>query len=257
MSVPVVLVHGLRTSRTMWRAQLESLERAGRTAVAVDLPGHGSRIGEPFTLDAAVDTVAVAVDEVGGGAFVGGLSLGGYVAIRHAARHPEQVRGLLAASCSTRPHRILLSGWAFGARYIVRLPDGGARLNQFFVDLALPPTGAADAGAGGFALEVTDDVLREMAAATPLEDLGRVEAPVWLVNGRLDHFRGEERRFLAACRDGRLVVVPGATHLVNLVQPARFTRVLLEALAEVEDRNGQEVSPRPFIASANAPVTEI
>ena len=238
MSLPVVLVHGLRTSRTMWRAQLAALERVGRRAVAVDLPAHGTRIGEPFTLDAAVDTVAEAVDGVGGEAFVVGLSLGGYVGIRHAARHPAQVAGLLAASCSTQPHRLLLGGWSVGARGIARLPDRGARLNQFFVDLALPPEAAHDVGAGGFALDATHEVLREMTVATPLEDLARIEAPVWLVNGAFDHFRGEERRFLAACRDGRLVVVPHATHLVSLVQPARFTRVLLEALDEVESRAG-------------------
>ncbi|WP_028045040.1 alpha/beta fold hydrolase [Cellulomonas sp. URHE0023] len=236
MSMPVVLVHGLRTSRTMWRVQLEALARSGLAAVAVDLPGHGTRLQEPFTLDESVQTVSRAVGELGGRAFVVGLSLGGYVALRHAAEHPGQVAGVLAASCSTRPHKILLAGWALGARYIVRLPDGGARLNQFFVDLALPSAGAVDVAAGGFALSVTADVLREMETATPLDDLARVDAPVWLVNGRLDHFRGEERRFLAACRDGRLVVVPGATHLVNLVQPARFTRVLLEALADVEER---------------------
>jgi len=236
MSLPVVLVHGLRTSRTMWRVQLEALERAGRRAVAVDLPAHGTRVGEPFTLDAAVDTVAEAVDGLGGEAFVVGLSLGGYVGIRHAARHPDQVAGLLAASCSTQPHRLLLGGWSVGARGIARLPDRGARLSQFFVDLALPPDGARDVGAGGFALDATNEVLAEMTLATPLQDLARIEAPVWLVNGAFDHFRGEERRFLAACRDGRLVVVPRATHLVSVVQPARFTRVLLEALDEVDDR---------------------
>jgi pimeloyl-ACP methyl ester carboxylesterase len=75
-----------------------------------------------------------------------------------------------------------------------------------------------------------------MTLATPVADLARIQAPVWLVNGAFDHFRGEERRFLAACRDGRLVVVPRATHLVSLVQPARFTRVLLEAVDEVDAR---------------------
>ncbi|WP_319946599.1 alpha/beta fold hydrolase, partial [Cellulosimicrobium cellulans] len=45
---PVVLVHGSRTSRSMWRDQLAALGRAGVRAVAVDLPGHGVRRGEAF-----------------------------------------------------------------------------------------------------------------------------------------------------------------------------------------------------------------
>ena len=34
-----------------------------------------------------------------------------------------------------------------------------------------------------------------------------------------------------SARDGRLVVVPRATHLVSLVAPERFTRAVLEAYA--------------------------
>lgn len=233
-TAPVVLVHGLRTSCTMWRAQVEALTRAGHHVVAVDLPGHGSRRGERFTRAGAEETVVRAVDEVGGSALVVGLSLGGYVAIAHAARHPAQVLGLVAASCCTRPRPSLLGAWALGAALIARLPDGGAWVNQVLVDRLLPAAGAADVGGGGFALEVMGDVLREMRGARPLEDLAQVAAPVWLVNGRFDHFRGEERAFLRACRRGRLVVVPGATHLVSLVRPTRFTRVVLEALDEVE-----------------------
>ncbi|ROS31485.1 alpha/beta fold hydrolase [Cellulomonas sp. PhB150] len=231
--MPVVLVHGLRTSRTMWRFQVEALERAGHRAIAVDLPGHGTRVEEEFTLDGAVETVRSALD-VAGRALLVGLSLGGYTAITAAARHPEHVAGLVAASCSTRPAPVVLQTWGVAARGIGALPDRGARLNQGLVDRTLPAVGAADVGAGGYALDATVPVLRAMREARPLDDLARIEVPVWVVNGALDHFRGEERRFVGACRDGRLVVVPRATHLVSVVQPVRFTRVLLEALDELE-----------------------
>jgi len=234
---PVVLVHGLRTSRTMWRAQVEALERAGHTAAAIDLPGHGERMAETFTLDGAVEAVRAGVDAVGGRALVVGMSLGGYMAITHAGRYPEQVAGLVAAGCCSRPYPAVLRAWGAAADgFFARLPDRGAAINDALVGRTLPPQAASDVGEGGFALDVVGDTMRAMRGATPLEDLARVEAPVWLVNGRYDHFRGDERRFLAACRDGRLVVVPGATHLVSLVQPVRFTRVLLEALDELAAR---------------------
>jgi pimeloyl-ACP methyl ester carboxylesterase len=200
----------------------------------VDLPGHGERRGEVFTRDGAVAAVRDAVDQVGGRALVVGLSLGGYTAITHAARHPEQVAGLVAAGCSTRPLAALVGGWALLARGIARLPDAGAGLNEALVGRVLSPDAARDVAEGGFALDVMDDVLREMRQAEPVRDLGEVTAPVWIVNGRYDHFRGEERRFVRACADGRLVVVPGATHLVSLTAPVAFNRVLLEALAAVE-----------------------
>ncbi len=232
---PVVLVHGMRASRTMWRAQVDALTGAGYEALAVDLPGHGRRLDERFTLDGAVGAIADGVEAVGGRALVVGLSLGGYTAVAHAARRPDQVAGLVAAACSSVPRPAVVRAWGLAAdQLFARLPDRGAALNQALVDRTLPPAGATDVGAGGFALGVVGDTMRAMRDATPLVDLARVEVPVWLVNGRYDHFRGDERRFLAACRDGRLVVVPGATHLVSLVRPVRFTRVLLEALAELD-----------------------
>jgi pimeloyl-ACP methyl ester carboxylesterase len=242
VETPVVLVHGIRASRTMWRRQVAAFDRLGVPARAVDLPGHGARTGEPFTIDGAVATIEAAIDELGGRALVVGLSLGGYVAIAHAARRPDQVAGLVAASCSTRPHRLALAAWDAAATAIGRLPDRGAGLNDWAAVHTLPAEGAVDLGAGGYALDVVTTVLREMASTDPVGDLRRVAAPVWLVNGRFDHFRGEERRFLAACRDGRLVVVPGATHLVSLTQPVRFTRVLLEARATVVAREARRAA---------------
>ncbi len=244
-----MLVHGVRTSRTMWRPQVEALARAGVRATAVDLPGHGTRCGERFSVDGAVATIAEAVDELGGRALVVGLSLGAYVSVAHAARHPEQVSGLVAAGCCTRPRRVLVGGWSALAAAIARLPDRGAALNDAFVRLMLPAGAGADLGAGGFSLDVMADVLREVGALDPVGDLARVGAPVWLVNGRYDHFRGDERAFLAACPDGRLVVVPGATHLVSVVAPVRFSRVVLEAYDEVTGATGAR-GPQPAAGSA-------
>ncbi len=98
------------------------------------------------------------------------------------------------------------------------------------VDLTLAREAAADVGAGGFALDVMDDVLPRSAARARSRTSRASAAPVWIVNGQYDHFRGEERRFLRACRDGRLVVLRRARHLASLDAPVGFTRVLLEAL---------------------------
>jgi pimeloyl-ACP methyl ester carboxylesterase len=220
----------------MWRAQLEALARAGRRAVAIDLPGHGTRMGERFTVEGCLAAVDDAVDEVGGRAVVVGLSLGGYTALHWAARRPDAVAGVVAAGCSSVPDQPLTRAWLLLARLFERLPDRGAWFNQRLVDAALPPEGARAVAEGGFALEVMVDMLTEMQRVDPLDDLARIACPVWLVNGRWDHFRLQERRLLAAARDARLVVVPRATHLVSLVRPVAFSRVLLDALVEVDAR---------------------
>lgn len=232
--VPVVLAHGARTSRTMWTAQLEALGRAGRRAVAIDLPGHGTRLEETFTVDGSLRVIDDAVTELGGRAVLVGLSLGGYMSLAYAARHRERVAGLVAAGCSTEPDQPVTDVWRWLARLIGRLPDRGAWLNQTMVNRTLPPEGAQAVGAGGFALDVMVDMLAAMRDVHPLEHLASLTCPVWIVNGQLDHFRTQERAFVRACPTARLVTIRGATHLVSLVQPVAFTRVLLEALDEVD-----------------------
>lgn len=237
MPSSVVLVHGLRTSASMWREQVRALERAGHEAVAIDLPGHGRRMSERFTLDGAVEAIGAAIDSATQPVFLCGFSLGGYTAIHwagSAAGHNPGIRGLLAASCGTQPYRIALDSWRLAARVIHRLPDRGLGLNNWAVRAAVrDPELANDVIAGGVALDVMDDALRELRALHPLESLRRIDVPVWVVNGTLDHFRLEERKYVRAARDARLVHIPGATHMVSLTRPAAFTRVLLDAVDSV------------------------
>ena len=74
MVVQVVLVHGIRTSATMWRSQIEYLGERGNPVVAVDLPGHGSRMPEKFALDAAFETIDEAVRDAAAHAFDAGVT---------------------------------------------------------------------------------------------------------------------------------------------------------------------------------------
>ena len=231
--VPVLLVHGIRASATMWRYQEQALRAAGYPVLAIDLPGHGQRMSEPFTVPAALAAIDDGVAELGGRALLVGLSLGGYYAVAYAGEHPDRVVGLVAAGCSAVPKGMLLEGYRLLARLIHRLPDRGLWLHEAMVHLMLPSAGAHDVLAGGAALDVMDSGLRATSTLTPLASLAAYPGPIWLVNGALDHFRLNERRFLAACRNGEVVVVQGATHLASLAQPERFTTILLRVAGQV------------------------
>ncbi|MCU1636970.1 MAG: alpha/beta hydrolase [Cryobacterium sp.] len=234
--VAILLVHGLRTSASMWRHQLSELRSAGYLVTAIDLPGHGDRLTEEFSVTGALEAIDEGVRALGGMVMLVGLSLGGYYSIAYAAAHPDRVLGLVAAGCSCAPHGVPMEGYRRLAALIHRLPDRGLWLHETMAQRLLPRQGALDVLAGGAALEVMIPALRATATLTPLADLAAYPGPVWLVNGRFDHFRLHERHFLRACRNGRRVLVPGATHLASLAQPERFTDTLRRVAAELSAR---------------------
>lgn len=235
MPSAVILVHGLRTSASMWRHQADELSARGIPVLAVDLPGHGTRIGERFSLESALgavgDAVASATGRGGSAPYLVGFSLGGYLGIEWAARNPGRVSALLAAGCATVPRRVVIDPWRVIARGIHALPDRGRALNDFAVRSLVPSPGADDIIAGGVALEVMEDVLRMLPTLDPMARLREIEEPVLFVNGRLDHVALESRRFLSAARRGRLVTIPRATHMVSATHPREFTAALLRDYA--------------------------
>jgi len=92
----VVLLHGGNVANWMWEPQVAGL--SDHHLLTPHLPGFGARAGEPWSsLEATADDVAalVAAHARGGRAHVVGLSLGGVVATRLLARHPEVVESAL------------------------------------------------------------------------------------------------------------------------------------------------------------------
>lgn len=101
---PLLLGPSLGTSTALWNGCLPAL-RSDRRVVRWDLPGHGAAAGPrpapgEVTLDGLADAVLALADGLGIGVFDhAGVSLGGAVGLRLAARHPERV-GALALVCS-------------------------------------------------------------------------------------------------------------------------------------------------------------
>lgn len=237
MVVQVVLVHGIRTSATMWRAQLEHLASRGLSAVAPDLPGHGARMAEAFTLGEAFATVDAAVRDAAtrGRVVLAGHSLGGLLTIDYVGRAPAPpVDAFIAASCTAVPRGLGLATYRALALGFDRLPGRGQPVADRILDATLPPDTRRDFGAGGYAYDTQDVALRSLGTLDVLAALRRIRVPTWFINGQYDQLRLNERQFAQLVPQSELIVVPRTSHLVTAMRPRVFNALLDLAVATVD-----------------------
>ncbi|HLP18586.1 MAG TPA: alpha/beta fold hydrolase [Bacteroidota bacterium] len=102
---PVIFLHAFPFTHRMWMlpgGQTESLSGSNRL-VAYDVRGHGeSEIGQGiFTVEFLVDDLIAMMDHLKiRQAIIVGLSMGGYIALRAAERHPARIKALVL--CDTK-----------------------------------------------------------------------------------------------------------------------------------------------------------
>ncbi|GAA3625791.1 alpha/beta hydrolase [Microbacterium awajiense] len=237
MVVQVVLVHGIRTSATMWRAQREYLAERGNPVTAVDLPGHGALLGGEFTLESAMATIDDAVQDAArrGPVLLVGHSMGGLLSIDYVGgEEPPPVAGFVAASCTAIPRGLGLATYRLLARGFDALPDRGMWLTGRVLDRTLPAETRADFGAGGYAFDAQDTALRSLSVLDLLTALGRIRVPLWFVNGQYDQLRVNEKLFLRVAPHAELIVIPRTSHLVTAMRPRVFNALLEVALTTLE-----------------------
>ncbi|MDT7602934.1 MAG: hypothetical protein QOF61_931 [Acidobacteriota bacterium] len=245
--VPVVLLHGFPFNRTLWREQVEALTATHRV-IAPDLRGHGetSVTEEPATMEEMARDVAALLDELGvKRPVLGGLSMGGYVALAFYRLFPRRVRALILAD--TRPQadteeakvarednaqRALKDGMTVIADAMLpkllahtthmKEPERVERVREMI--LTTSPAGAAQA-------------LRGMAQRRDQTDmLKNILQPTLIVVGSEDQITPPQDAELMRREIGgsRLEVIEGAGHVSNVERPEEFNAALLKFLSDIQ-----------------------
>ncbi|MGW1536579.1 alpha/beta fold hydrolase [Streptomyces aureus] len=224
-AVPMVLVHGTRFSAGQWSVQLAAL-RYEFPVVAVDLPGHGERAAQPWSLSAATEIIAAAVDSLDRGpALVVGHSLGGYAALEFARLNPHRLRGLVlaGASASTRGLSALPYRWIAGL--VPRVDaDRLTRWNDRLLRRLYSPDVVEATIRSGYAFHTLPAAWGEVLGRFDASAMRHVKAPVLILNGEKDSvFRAGEEDFARAHPNARVELIPRARHLANFDDPEAFT----------------------------------
>jgi pimeloyl-ACP methyl ester carboxylesterase len=213
----------------MWVAQQAELSGEFRT-IAIDLPAHGARAAERFTLEGAANVLAAAIRDhaTGGRAIVVGLSLGGYVAMTLAGRDPAPIRGLIVSGATAEP---------VGPRSFLYLALAGVmagvdderldRINAWFFRARYPAEIAEPIVAGGFWPKGGAQALHAIVGQRFIPRLAAYPGPTLILNGELDPiFRVSAGAFADAAVDARRVRLAGATHLASLDRPLAFSEAV-------------------------------
>lgn len=221
MSEPLILLHGaLGSAQQMLPLSVELQS----PSLCLDFPGHGKLVDDEglFTVDRFVQHV---FDKLNEPVELVGYSLGGYVAIRLDALHPEMVKRVVAiatkfnwtpegAQIETRmlnPEKVKEKVPAFAKlleeRHGQRWPTVMQRTVSMMLDLGNAP----------------------VLTASVLE---KVECPVLLIRGSEDNMVSEEESRWAQN------LIADARYVEMAFQPHQFEKMDAKALASIIDKRG-------------------
>jgi pimeloyl-ACP methyl ester carboxylesterase len=241
---PLVLLHAFPLNGRMFEPQMEAFSE-GRRVVAPDYPGFGRSPRTPAQPDIRyyAEGVLGLLDRLGLERVVlGGVSMGGYVALGCMRLFPERVSGLILAD--TRPDADSEETRENRKNMARRVADEGV---EVLIELQMQRLLARDTlennqtvveKVRAMILESSPNgvvaalgAMRERPDSTPL--LGDIEVPTLVIGGEEDGISSPEVMGAMAEKipGSRHVTLPHAGHLSNLEAPEGFNAAMKEFLA--------------------------
>ena len=227
-------------------------------AIVPDLRGYGEStvVAGKTTLDIFAGDIAALLDELGiRDVVIGGLSMGGQIAMEFCRLYPERVRGVLLAATFCRAET------EEGRRQRVAMAD--RLLNEGMESYAQEVLPKMVTPANLIALpRVADHVRAMMRATNPIgaaaavrgraertdyaETLARVDVPAAVVVGDEDAFttRADAERMSTLLKQSELVWMKGVGHMPNLECEGEFNEVVARLLLRVAARTQKMTDDR-------------
>jgi pimeloyl-ACP methyl ester carboxylesterase len=215
---PVVLLHGLSASSRWWVRNIPALAERYRVYM-LDLPGFGimRRFRRRFILDELSPGIVAWMDALGiKQAHLIGHSMGGYICLRIAARHPGRIKRLVLVSPAGIPHIHSVQGYLLPLLVAIR-----------YCKPAFLPILFSDALRAGplTIVRATQDLLTKDIR----DALRHIVTPTLLVWGEYDKLVppvfGDILR--QEIKGARLLVLRKAGHVVMFDQAERFNEAVM------------------------------
>lgn len=244
---PLLLIHGFPFSGKMWAGQLDNFSKSARVLVP-DLPGFGDSPirGWRASVDQYAEDCFAVLDalDIMEPVVIGGLSMGGYIALAAARLVQLRIRGLILVS--TRAGADSAESKAGRDQTIAQVKESGASIvaDGMYPKLLSP-------GAYNDHPDVADELKEIMRGATPegivaaltamrdrpdsTESLADLHMPVLIIHGKDDQIipPAEAEAIAKAIPNNALYLIDEAGHLPNLEQPEEFNRIVEKYLAKL------------------------
>ncbi len=244
----VVFAHGLLLDQHMFEAQRRALENRYRV-IAYDHRGQGD--SAPATGGYDMDSLTEdAVDLIRGTASVPchfiGLSMGGFVGMRLAARYPELVRSLTLLNTSATPDPLPKRIRFRAMQAFVSVFGPGPLLSQvlpvmFGASFRSDPARRAELERWAHHVQslprrIVGPVGGVIGRKSVLDELKYIRCPTLVLTGDEDHTTPprEAERIVGQIAGARLVRLAGCGHTSTIEAPDAVNRAISEFLAAVD-----------------------